>query len=255
MRKLSKHLHHGFYLLVVILCFLVWWPWLGIWARHPQRYRKQLARGRKYIAQWSASLAGFKFKNIFQKDAYLPQQAVYCANHSSNLDISALILSIPYDFSFLGKAELLQNPVTKLFFKSIDIPVLRSSKISAYRAYQKSAQVLAEGKALVIFPEGGISEQYPPVLQPFKSGSFRLAIEKKVPIVPVVIHGAWEYLWDDGFKKGSRPGTIEVEFLRPVDVENYTLEQADVLGQKVYNLMAEAINSKHACNNSSSQAS
>lgn len=144
------------------------------------------------------------------------QPYILCPNHSSNLDIPALIMACPVDFSFMGKDELLRNPVTGIYFKTIDIPVRRESKISGFRAYKKAEQHLLKGRSVVIFPEGGIAEAYPPPLADFKSGPFRLAADRNIPIVPVVIHDAWKLFWDDGTRFGSRPGTIHVDLLAPL---------------------------------------
>jgi 1-acyl-sn-glycerol-3-phosphate acyltransferase len=255
MRTFLKHVHHKVYLVAVFFCFIWWWPWLFYWKNNPQRYRSHLANARRAIAKWSSRFCGFRFKFKSIGAASFPSNAVYCANHSSNLDIAALILGIPHDFSFLGKAELIKNPVTRLFFKSIDIPVLRSSKISAYRAYQKSLHVLKGGNALVIFPEGGISEHYPPPLSPFKSGSFRLAIEQQVPIVPIVIQDAWLRLWDDGSTYGSSPGTIHVTILAPISTKDWTVTQSDQLSQIVFDQMNAAIKSFDGCNKSTKPTS
>src|SRR5690606_103557 len=130
----------------------------------------------------------------------------------------------PHEFSFMGKIELLQNPVTGIFFKSIDIPVDRKSKISSFKAFKKASTWLEKGKSVVIFPEGKIGDQYPPVLCKFKTGPFRLAAEKNIGIIPVVIHNAWELQWDDGSKYGSQPGTVNVQLCAPIYAENSSKE-------------------------------
>ncbi|GHE23678.1 hypothetical protein GCM10017764_06460 [Sphingobacterium griseoflavum] len=140
----------------------------------------------------------------------------------------------------MGKVELLDNPVTRIFFETVDIPVKRDSKVSAFKAYKRALELLAEEKSLVIFPEGKIDDNFPPTLHPFKSGAFRLATEHNIPILPVIIQNAWEVFWDDGRKFGTKPGVIQVTVLAPIDTQDYGKENAEQLETTVYGKMKDA---------------
>lgn len=129
-----------------------------------------------------------------------------------------MVLACPTDFSFIGKKELLNNPVTGLFFRSIDLPIDRESRLSAFRVFKKAQEALSRGRSILIFPEGTIHGGYPPRLGEFKNGPFRLALETGIPIIPVIIQDAWKLFWDDGKKLGTRPGIVHVDVLRPVTV-------------------------------------
>ena len=116
----------------------------------------------------------------------------------------------------MGKEELTKNPVLGMFFRTIDIPVSRESKISAFRAFKKAGENLEQGMSLIIFPEGKIDDLYPPKLHEFKNGPFRLAIEKNIPIVPVSSINIWKRMWDDGAKYGTTPGIGRVFIHSPI---------------------------------------
>src|SRR5690606_7087045 len=150
--------------------------------------------------------AGISFKVVSDGSIDWSRNYIVMANHTSILDITAVLKACPIPLSFMGKAELLDNPVTGFFFRRVDIPVNRASKVSSVRALKQAETFLGEGKSLVIFPEGGISDNYPPRLEDFKNGGFRLAFTLKVPIIPVIIENAWQLYWDDGARYGSRPG-------------------------------------------------
>lgn len=216
-----EKLHRYYYFGVVFLCFLPFWPLLRFWSRNPDRHYSRFVQVRRWIAQLSSAIAGFRFQISYEVPIDWSKTFILCPNHSSNLDIAALIKVCPTDFSFMGKKELLDNPVTGIYFKTIDIPVDRKSNLSGYRAFKRAAEYLDKGRSVVIFPEGGISDHYPPLLGAFKSGPFRLAAEKNVPIIPVIIHNAWEHHWDDGSPYGSRPGTIYIDVLAPIDPKTY----------------------------------
>lgn len=142
----------------------------------------------------------------------------------------------------MGKIELLKNPITRLFFQTIDIPVKRDSKTSAFKAYKRALGLLLDGKSLAIFPEGMIDDSYPPVLHRFKSGAFHMACKNQTPILPIVIQDAWQTLWDDGKTYGSKPGVIHVKVLSPILPGKDGGALFNSLEAEVYHKMREAWN-------------
>ncbi len=109
--------------------------------------------------------------------------------------------------------------------------------MSAYRAFKKAEENIKEGKNVVIFPEGMISEHYPPGLQPFKNGPFKLAIDQHVPILPVTICNNWKLMWDDGRKYGSNPGICDIYIHAPISTAGMVADDSEGLKEQVYNLI------------------
>lgn len=214
--KNRGNIHRYFYLAVVFLCFLPFWPLLRYWSRDPNRYFSKFVWVRRILSRTSSFLTGYHFQIEYQEPIDWSKTYVICPNHTSNLDIPGTILACKQDFAFVGKHELLNNPVTGIFFRTIDIPVNRKSNISGYKALKRAADYITKSKSVLIFPEGGIGNLYPPRLGEFKVGSFRLAVENNIPVIPVVIHNAWDLHWDNGTPHGSRPGTVYIDVLSPV---------------------------------------
>jgi 1-acyl-sn-glycerol-3-phosphate acyltransferase len=145
-------------------------------------------------------------------------------------------------FCFMGKHELLDNPLLGIFFRSIDIPVNRESKMSSYKAFKQTGERLAQGISVVIFAEGTISkDHYPPQLQEFKNGPFRLAIELKIPILPITSLDTWKVMWDDGRVHGSRPGICHIFVHKPIETAHLTVEDADLLKDDVYSVIKKKL--------------
>lgn len=237
MVKFLRKAHTAIYLFSVLFFFILFSPILLYFTRNPHKYYNQIVFCRKWISTLATYSVGIRFKIDYEEEINWSKNYVICPNHTSILDITALTYLCPQPFSFIGKIELLKNPVTRVFFKSIDIPVDRSSRKSAFQAFKRADEVLKENKSLVIFPEGKIDDEYPPRLHEFKSGSFRLAVENHVQILPIVIIDAWKILWDDGKQFGSRPGKIHIKILRPIDTSNLTDEETTLLQEKVYHQM------------------
>lgn len=142
----------------------------------------------------------------------------------------------------MGKEDLLENPVTGIFFRTIDIPVNRDSKMSSFRAFKKAKENLLAGMSLIIFPEGKIGDDYPPVLHEFKSGPFRLAIELNIPIVPVTSINTWKVMWDDGSLYGSKPGICDIYVHKPIETKHLNVQDADQLRMTVYGIIQQKLN-------------
>lgn len=239
MTSLLKQIHRVYTLLLILLFFGLLYPFYYLSSRRPQWYGvlNGFRKLHSYlVCFFSGMILRYRFEEPLDKD----QTYIYCANHTSNLDIMIMCILAKGHFHFMGKEELLHNPVLSIFFKTIDIPVNRDSKMSAFRAFKRAGDHLAKGMSLIIFPEGKIDDAYPPVLQPFKNGPFRLAIDQQIPIVAVSITDAWTYLWDDGSKYGSKPGVAHIYVHKPIYTKDLNIDDSDLLKDRIF----ELINSK-----------
>ncbi|MGZ3757182.1 MAG: lysophospholipid acyltransferase family protein [Mucilaginibacter sp.] len=240
MKLILKKIHVYLYVVSVALFYFLLWPALYYLSRKPARY-KLLNRFRRAWGFLSSSFVGFFYRFEYEQTIDWSKTYIVCPNHTSNLDISAMAVLVNSDCCFLGKEELKDGLVTGLFFRSVDIPVNRESNISAFRAFKKAAGKLQHGITMIIFPEGKIGDNYPPTLHTFKNGPFRLAIEQKVPIIPVTTANTWKILWDDGTKYGTKPGVCRFYVHAPIETTHLTLDDTDALRNRVYNIMNEKL--------------
>ncbi|MVZ65003.1 1-acyl-sn-glycerol-3-phosphate acyltransferase [Sphingobacterium sp. DK4209] len=237
MLLLLRKIHRLLYFISVLFFFILCYPLLFVLSRNPHKNYAAIVWFRKWISVLSVHLVGIRFKINYEEPIDWSQPYIICPNHTSILDITALTYLCPQQFSFMGKIELLKNPVTRIFFKSIDIPVKRESKISAFKAFKRGLELLQEKKSLVIFPEGAIEEKYPPTLHKFKPGAFRMAQENHTAILPVIIHNAWKIMWDDGRQYGSKPGLIEITILKPIHHSELENGKVNGIETEVYEKM------------------
>ena len=164
----------------------------------------------------------------------MPGPCVIVSNHSSYLDITISPLYIDHTAAYLGKSELLKVFLFRSFFLFLDIPVDRKSLTGSHKAFLKAGERIEQGISIVIYPEGTISERGK--LRPFKKGAFKLAIEKQVPIVPVVNLNNWWFLQNGGyFKSNGRPGIPRIIVGDPIETKGLTQQNIGELKQKVFN--------------------
>lgn len=160
---------------------------------------------------------------------------IVVSNHSSYLDIVLMFCIVPDYFAFLGKAELENWPIVRIFFKSgMQISVPRASKKGSHEAYIKSKNALLDGTSLVIFPEATIPVHVPR-MKKFKNGAFRLAIETGVPLVPLSFPNNYRRMMNGGFLKAlASPGLAPVIFHPPIETKGLTEEDIVPLRDKVF---------------------
>jgi 1-acyl-sn-glycerol-3-phosphate acyltransferase len=233
MKKSLKILHARMYRYSLALFVFAVWPFLYYFSRKPERY-PTMNFFRKFSAFLGSALVGIFYSFKYEQPIDWSKTYIICPNHTSNLDVTSMSIMTKNNFCYIGKDSLLKNPVTRIFFQTIDIPVNRESKMSSFRAFKTAADRLKAGMTLIIFPEGKIPDDYPPQLHEFKNGPFRLAIEHKVPIIPVTSLNTWDVLWDTGLEHGSHPGVCRLYVHKPIETAHLTVDDADNLRDEVF---------------------
>jgi 1-acyl-sn-glycerol-3-phosphate acyltransferase len=159
-------------------------------------------------------LAGIKIEVRGLENLQPGRSYIYMSNHVSNLDPPILVASIPGRCSVLVKKEVFRIPILGFAMKVADlVPVDRSNREAAIESVHAAAEVLQRGLNMVIYPEGTRSADGR--LLPFKKGPFHLAMEARVPVIPVTILGTAD-LWPRG-TWAMRPGKAVLIFHQPLD--------------------------------------
>jgi len=163
---------------------------------------------------------------------------VFAANHVSNMDPLAFVPAIPRRVSLLAKKEVFRIPIlSKAMQLAKLIPVDREDREAAASSVDLAVQYLKEGLSFAVYPEGTRSRDGR--LLPFKKGTFVMAIEAGVPVVPVSIVGAQTLM-----RKGDwtmQPGEVIIRFGPAVDASKYTMDQRGELLERVEALVAAGL--------------
>lgn len=227
--RLVRTIHTGYGLLVFVVLFILLFPLLMIPIVFPSRFKLVGVINRAW-ARGFFILCFLPFRVEVRQRLDPSRKYIFCPNHFSYLDIPTMGLN-PHNTIFVGKNEMERIPLFGFMYRKLHITVDRSKLKSRFNTMLRSLEALDRGKSLVIYPEGGIITQHPPEMARFKDGAFRAAIEKQVPLVPVTIPNNWLLLPDNQFLLNW--GLIHVVFHEPIETTGYTLEQVDILKNKV----------------------
>lgn len=168
-------------------------------------------------------------EHINRKKSY-----IYVSNHTSFLDIPGLCLALPGQFRPLAKKELLKIPIFGWIARTAAVIVDRSNHDSRVKSLEKLSRTLANGISVLIFPEG-TQNRSKEILQPFKDGAFRIAVETGQPILPIMVTGAGKLMPPGKFE--IYPGKIKIVLGKEISTDGYTAKDLPLLKVKVFETM------------------
>lgn len=155
---------------------------------------------------------------------------IAAANHSSYLDDIILpyaaFICTKRNFRILINSRFYRNPLVKAFldhYHMIPVEVGKDTKNPKAMeeknkaAFREALKTLKSGKVFIIFPEGSRSEDGR--LKKAKTGTARIALLSKAPVVPIGIVGSYR-LWPKG-KALPKPGRVDVNIGRPIYFNKY----------------------------------
>lgn len=169
---------------------------------------------------------------------HLPKElpVVFVSSHQGHFDSAVILSQIRVPLTFVATSNAAKFPVVSRWFVLGSVIFMERGNLRQnYQAVKEAQQVIAEGKSVVIYPEGIISGG--PNMGQFKRGSFRLATDTNVPIVPLVIDGSWEIMGPNGHT--IQPARVVLRILPPIRTDGLSRAEQLELPEKVYSLISQ----------------
>lgn len=161
---------------------------------------------------------------------------VFVANHSSIYDTPILLTALAVQLRLMAKATLGYVPFIG-WHLSRSGHVLVNRKNPGAGIFKRMQRMARSGASLFVFPEA--SRTTDGRLKKFKAGIFLLAIENKLPVVPVSISGSRVVM-----PKGRLmvcPATVDVTVHAAIPTVDLTRADARALATKVQEIVASAV--------------
>lgn len=147
-----------------------------------------------------------EFKNTENIPKNLKSGLLIAPNHQTYFDPFWVCIPIKRDLRFMAWDEAFEWFFIGKMISSLGAFPISLKRAGNIKALKDSMSLLNDGKTLLIFPEGE-RELADGELLPFKNGAIRMALQTKVPILPVTIRG------------GNKVWSREHRFPRPQKVE------------------------------------
>ncbi|WP_298237146.1 lysophospholipid acyltransferase family protein [uncultured Algibacter sp.] len=181
---------------------------------------------------------GFVYRIEREEHPEKNKSYMFIANHTSMADIMLMLVSVKNPFVFVGKKELTKIPLFGFFYKRTCILVDRSSEKSRKAVFLRAQRRLKQGLSICIFPEGGVPQEHI-ILDYFKDGAFRLAINHKIPVVPITFADNKKRFSYTFFSGG--PGKMRVKIHEFIATNNLTIEDTKALNEKARTVILEQL--------------
>ncbi len=190
-------------------------------------------------ADYASALGGLNVRVKDEVNLWAKRPAIFVFNHQSAADAIILVKLIRRDLASVGKKEIAKIPIIGQLFQYGGVVLIdRVNKEKAIEAMEPLIDVIQyEGKSVAIAPEG--TRSVSTKLGKFKKGAFHLAIQAGVPMVPIVIHNALDFM-----PKGDlfvRPADVDVTVLAPVDTSKWKVGTIDEHVEEVRNMFLHAL--------------
>ena len=141
-------------------------------------------RGLRYRRRYTSVSKWILGVRVLTKGTPVDGPALYVSNHRSLLD-PFLNLNV-IDAVIVSKAEVSKYPLVGRGTRATGVIfVHRQHASSRNEAKEALRSVLTGGKSVLIYPEGTTSNEL--TTQEFRLGSFKVAAEESIPVVPVAI--------------------------------------------------------------------
>lgn len=162
-------------------------------------------------------------ENIDKRTSY-----VFVANHQGAYDIFSVYGYLGHNFKWMMKKSLRKIMLVGYTCQKCGhIFVDRSSPTAIRHTIETAEKRLRDGMSLVVFPEG--ARTFTGKMGPFKKGAYQLALEFRLPLVPVTIDGSFGIMPRTRYV--PRPGRIVLTIHKPIAPPADEAARAEVIEQ------------------------
>jgi len=164
---------------------------------------------------------------------------VFVSNHQSIYDIPILFWSLPFQLRIIAKESLGRFPFLGWHLRRTGHMLVDRRRPDRVRIFAWAERLTAQGLSLIVFPEGTRSRNGQ--VGRFKGGSFLLALQAGLPIVPLSVVGSRHVMLKG--RLATYPGRVRLVVHDPIDTTGLADADPKAFGERVRALLAPAAES------------
>jgi 1-acyl-sn-glycerol-3-phosphate acyltransferase len=164
------------------------------------------------------------------------QSYVFAANHQSIYDIPIAFKALPLQLRIVAKESLGGFPFLGWHLRRTGHLLVDRKKPGA-GIVKKMARLVGGARSLIVFPEGTRSQDG--TVARFKGGMFLVAIDARLPIVPVSIAGSRHVMLKGRLM--TCPGDVSITVHPPIPTDGLGREHAKELAERTREIVRRAV--------------
>ena len=204
-----------------------------------EREKEEIRKGQKEAIDYIAPKLRLTFDVSGEEN--IPENGTFMvySNHQSYADILAMIYLFRdhRQMGYVAKSEWRKLGIlAKAIEYTRSVFLVRGDGREAIKSIREAADLLKNGFALVIFPEGTRSQCHE--MAPFKAGAFKFAEKGKVPILPVTLDGGYKLFEEKGT---YQPAAIKIIVHPLVDIEQMNKAEQKEAAEEIEKAIRSAL--------------
>jgi 1-acyl-sn-glycerol-3-phosphate acyltransferase len=159
---------------------------------------------------------------------------VFVANHQSIYDIPILFSSLPFQLRIIAKESLGNFPFLGWHLRRTGHMLVDRAHPDPAAVFTWAERLTSRGLSLIVFPEG--TRSLDGQVHRFKGGSFHLALEAGLPVVPLSVIGSRHVM-----RKGrlmTCPGHVRLVVHDPIETSALAGMHAKEFAERVRRIVA-----------------
>ena len=207
-------------------------------AKHPDKYSEETRYnvGRRLIRMIKRR---GRITTISTGKEFLPKEALYHVFQSSGkYDMLGIVSTHDKPCSIVIDKKTTKEIMPRLYTR-----LVRGQKLDKkdprlqVKAIHQVFKDIIEGRRYLLFPEGGYTDNKNNLLE-FHTGSFKIPLKAKCPIIPIAIYDSYKPFTINSIKRV----TTQVHYLEPIYYEQYAGMSTREICDLVYNRINDKLN-------------
>ncbi len=195
------------------------------------------------VTKWMTPLvssAGVKYLVEGKENIPDDETVLFMANHQGLFDFPAGITCLKKPCAFVVKKEAESYPLVNHCMRLMDcVYIDRKNAREALKALEAAAQLINNGRSVLIFPEGTRSKTGE--IGQFKNGAYKIIEKTHCKVIPVLIDGTRHALEETG---NIVPTDVRVTILPPIETKDMDRKQIKALPSKIREMLVDQLAKK-----------